>query len=173
MPFTPLHLGPALFFGISLRSYIHAPTFILANVILDVEPFLVLVTSADYPLHGYLHTFIAAVGVGLLIAFAMFLLEGRLKPLYKSLRLETDRTLGKSKFMLAGVSGTTLHVLFDAPLYGDIRPFYPIAANPLRGLASSSEIYSACVWMGIAGIAFWLVLFVFGVYRRAKAKPSE
>lgn len=45
MPFTLYHLGPSLGLGLPLRKYVHAPTFILANVIVDVEPFLVLVWS--------------------------------------------------------------------------------------------------------------------------------
>lgn len=58
MPFTPFHLGPAIFFGMLLRRNMHMPTFIVANVILDVEPLLVLILGLKYPLHGYFHTFI-------------------------------------------------------------------------------------------------------------------
>lgn len=170
MPFTPFHLGPALFFGIPLRKYLHAPTFILANVILDVEPFLVLVTGASYPLHGYFHTFIAAVGVGLVLGFAAFIFEKRLQPFYKTLLFETGKPMEKHKFLLAGVFGTSLHVLFDAPLYVDIEPFYPVEANPLYGLVSSSAVYQLCVWMGILGITFYALLFAVDMYRRSRAK---
>jgi len=48
MPFTPFHLGPALTIGLPLRRFIHAPTFIVANVIVDVEPFLVMVLGLNY-----------------------------------------------------------------------------------------------------------------------------
>jgi len=51
MPFTPFHLGPALGLGLPLRRYVYVPTFILANVIVDVEPFLVLFLGLRYPLH--------------------------------------------------------------------------------------------------------------------------
>jgi hypothetical protein len=173
MPFTLFHFGPALFFGVPLRKYIHAPTFILANVVLDVEPLLVLITRANYPLHGYLHTIIAAIGVGLLLGFTMFLLERRTQSLFKAMLLETHKTMGKSSFMVAGVFGTLLHVLFDAPLYGDIKPFYPLATNSLPGLASSSGIYILIVGMGILGIMFYASLLVSETYRRAKAKPYE
>lgn len=56
MPFTPFHLGPALCLGSPLREYIHAPTLILANVVLDIEPLIMLITGLSYPLYGYLHT---------------------------------------------------------------------------------------------------------------------
>ncbi len=101
MPFTPFHFGPALFLGIPLRKYLHAPTFILANVILDVEPLLVLVMGLNYPLHGYFHTFITAIGVGVAFGFVMFLLEGAMHPLYSKLMLEPETRIKKSQFIIA------------------------------------------------------------------------
>jgi len=76
MPFTPFHLGPALGFWLPLRKYLHVPTFLVANILVDVEPFLVLSLGLDYPLHGYLHTFIVAFILGLALGYAMFLLKG-------------------------------------------------------------------------------------------------
>jgi hypothetical protein len=83
MPFTPFHLGPALGLGLPLRKNVHVPTFIMANVILDVEPFLVLQFGLNYPLHGYLHTFLASLFAGLLFGYAMFILERFVQPLCK------------------------------------------------------------------------------------------
>src|SRR4030067_1435716 len=103
MPFTPFHLGPALCLGIPLRKYIHAPTFILANVIWDIEPLLVLIMGLNYPLHGYLHTFIAAVGVGVAFGFVMFLLERFMHPVYAKFSLESRVMVNKSQFIIAGV----------------------------------------------------------------------
>ena len=94
MPFTPFHFGPALGFGLPLRRYIHLPTFIVANVIVDLEPFLVIVLGliGKYPLHGYLHTFILAFPLGIALAYVMFLLEGFFQPIYKALLLKPERT---------------------------------------------------------------------------------
>ena len=172
MPFTPFHLGPALFLGIPLRKYIHAPTFILANVILDVEPLLVLTLGLNYPLHGYLHTFIAAISIGVIFSLAMFFLERIMHPLYKTLLFETDAILKKRSFLIAGVMGTMLHVLFDSPLYPDIKPFYPLAANPLYGSASSLEISLLSVWMGILGITFYLLLVLSKTYTRVRERRN-
>jgi hypothetical protein len=165
MPFTPFHLGPALGFGLPLRKYLHVPTFLVANIFVDVEPFLVLSLGLDYPLHGYLHTFIVAFILGLALGYAMFLLERILRPLYKTLLLESNATPKLKFFIVAGVLGTMLHVLLDSPLYDDIRPFYPLLANPLYHLASSLEVYSFCMWVGILGIVFYLGLLLFSVYR--------
>jgi hypothetical protein len=166
MPFTPFHLGPALGFGLPLRKYLHVPTFLVANILVDVEPFLVFSFGLDYPLHGYLHTFVVAFILGLALGYGMFLLERILRPLYKTLLLESDATPKLKSFIVAGVLGTMLHVLLDSPLYDDIRPFYPLSANPLLHSASSLEVYSFCVWMGMFGVVFYIALLVFLVYRR-------
>jgi membrane-bound metal-dependent hydrolase YbcI (DUF457 family) len=46
--------------------------------------------------------------------------------------------------ILSGVLGTWFHVLLDAPLYTDIRPFYPFQANPLYGLVGYGAMYLSC-----------------------------
>ena len=170
MPFTPYHFGPALGFGLPFRKYMHAPTFILANVIVDIEPFLVLFLGLSYPLHGYLHTFLLAFFVGLALGYVMFLLERILHPLYKVFSLESDDTLNLKSFFVAGVLGTTLHVLLDSPLYGEMCPFFPSTINPLYNPALSLEVYSFCVWMGIIGIVFYVGLLAFLVYKKLRKR---
>jgi hypothetical protein len=110
MPFTPFHLGPALGLGLPLRKYVHVPTFIVAKVILDVEPFLVLQYGLNYPLHGYLHTFLLSFFVGLLLGYATFILERFVQPVYKVLLLESSSSLNLKSFLLSGALGTGLHV---------------------------------------------------------------
>jgi hypothetical protein len=167
MPFTLFHLGPALAIGLPLRKYVHVPTFIVANVILDVEPLLVMVFGLNYPLHGYLHTLLFAFMVGLLLAFVMFKLEGTMQPAYKWLLLETSNSYSVRAFILAGISGTMLHVLLDAPLYSDIHPFFPFTANPLleTGALAGMDILVLCIWMGIFALIFYAALVVFHAYK--------
>jgi membrane-bound metal-dependent hydrolase YbcI (DUF457 family) len=168
LPFTPYHFGPALCLGIPLRKYIHLPTLILANVVLDIEPMLVLFFGLDYPLHGYLHTLVAALGVGIGLGFVMFLLEKPLNPVYTRLLLEPKVELNKSQFIVAGILGTMLHVLFDAPLYWEIKPFYPLTLNPLYGLLTLSEVYFLCFWMVVLGIIFYSILLITAFYKDNK-----
>jgi hypothetical protein len=172
MPFTPFHLGPALGFGLPLRNYMHLPTFILANVILDVEPFLVLFFGLNYPLHGYLHTFLLAFFVGLALGYVMFLLERIFHPLYRIFLLESRNKLSLKSFFAAGVSGTMLHALLDSPLYGEMQPFFPLTINPLYNPALSLEIYCFCVWMGILGIIMYTGLLAFSVYKRLSGRRN-
>jgi hypothetical protein len=164
MPFTPFHLGPGLGLGLLLRKYLHAPTFISANVIVDVEPLFVLFFRLRYPLHGYLHTFLLALPMGLAFGCVMYLLERFLNSLYKMFLLEADGNLSLKSFIIAGIFGVELHVLLDAPLYDDIKPLYPFAANPFYNSSLTPEIYSLCIWMGILGIIYYLVLLGISIY---------
>jgi hypothetical protein len=173
MPFTPFHLGPAFALGLPFRKYLHAPTFILANVILDVEPFLVLLLGLRYPLHGYFHTFLLALLVGLGLGYTMFLLEKFLHNFYSVLLLEPNGKLGLKSFMVAGVLGTTIHTLFDAPLYSEMQPFYPLTVNPLYNPSLSTTIYNICVWLGVIGIIYYIYLLVFRGYMHGHSKSQQ
>ncbi len=125
MPFTPFHLGPALAFGLPLRRYLHVPTFIVGNVILDVEGLVVIVFGLNYPLHGNVHTFLLAISVGLLLGFVMFKIEEPIQPIYRKIQVETNRPLKLRSFLLAGVLGAILHVVFDVFLYQKWRRSFP------------------------------------------------
>ncbi|MCC6029559.1 MAG: metal-dependent hydrolase [Candidatus Korarchaeum sp.] len=139
------------------------PTLLVASVAPDIEPFLVILLGLDYPLHGYLHTFLAAIPYGVLIGYAMSLLERPLGPLYRSLLLEDS--VGESSFLLAGVIGTLSHVLLDSPLYGDIRPFYPIEENPLYD--PSLPIHEFCVLTLLIGALMYLIILMRASIHRA------
>ena len=166
MPFAPFHLGPGLGLGLPLRKYLQAPTFLLASVIVDVEPFLVFFLGLRYPLHGYLHTFIFAISIGLIFGYTMFLLEKFLQPLYRIFLLETGNSLSLKSFVVAGGLGTGLHVLLDTPLYANMTPFYPITTNPFYNPSLTLGIYSLCVWMGVFGIICYLGLLGLSTYRK-------
>ena len=70
------------------------------------------------------------------------------------LRLPYEPTY--AKMAVSGVLGAWLHVLFDAPLYRDIKPFYPLQANPLLGLLSSRTVYLVCSASFLPALALYL-----------------
>jgi len=129
---------------------------LMASVAVDIEPLLVIVLRLDYPLHGYLHTFLAVGLYGLLLGWIMAGLEGVFGPLYRVLFLEESAPTGRKPFLVAGVAGTVSHVLLDSPLYSDIQPFYPLGVNPLFNLSLTFEIYAFCAMS--FGVAFLLYL---------------
>lgn len=145
MPFTFFHYGPALFVGLIFLNYINLPTLIIATTIVDIEPLLVLVLKLDAPHHGLTHTFLG----GAFIAAALAVIMCRLMPKEK-----------KSAVWIASITGVFLHVLVDAPMYDDIRPFYPLNINPF---------YTGDSTIGICVLLFLGALLIAG-YMLTKKK---
>ncbi|MEM3402998.1 MAG: hydrolase [Nitrososphaeria archaeon] len=160
MPFTPFHLGPALLIGLSIRRFIHLPTLLLSSVIIDLEPFLVLVLNLNYPLYGFMHTFLIASLVGVIIGLVMKENEKFLHTLYQRLCLTKGATKTTQPFIITGVLGTLTHVLLDAPLYDDITPFFPIHLNLLYAPQLTPLIYSFCLFSGLFGVGLYLFLLL-------------
>lgn len=165
MPFTPLHLGPALFFGMVLLRYIDLPTFLVANVIVDIEPLVILtlglhrMDGPGLPLHGLLHTFLGGTFVALLLALLMKRMSGFTASLMGLIGLEQRPS--PRNIYAAALSGVYLHILLDSRLYTDIRPFYPFSYNPfLGGLGAAIGTYAFCVVTGLLGVALLIVRLV-------------
>ncbi|MDO8624861.1 MAG: hypothetical protein Q7R47_02165 [Candidatus Diapherotrites archaeon] len=153
MPFTPFHLGPALAIGIAFRKWLHIPTFLIANIIIDIEPFLVIFGGLDGPVHGLTHTFLGALVIGTLLAIAIKPIAARIEPAMKKIRLGSSTAF--SAIGISAVGGIALHVVLDSVLYTDIQPFFPLQANPLLGLLSFDAVYGLCVVLGIIGIVLY------------------
>lgn len=153
MPFTPFHLGPALFFGLLLFRFMDFPTFLVASVILDLEPFTVLLLGLDYPLHGFFHSFLGGTIVAVVLGLVMFRLSGMARGALKLLALEQSSS--HQAIMLGSLLGVYSHILLDSPLYADIRPFFPFSANPFFAGDAFAGIYvqALCVLLFLLGIA--------------------
>ena len=72
----------------------------------------------------------------------------------RALKLPYETTL--KKCILSGILGGWLHILFDAPIYTDIRPFFPFDANPLYGLVSPRAMYLLCTLLFVPALALYL-----------------
>ncbi len=68
MPFTPFHFGAHACAALPAGKKINILVFILANVIIDIEPLLIMIFNFAYPLHGYAHTFLGTSIIGFLWA---------------------------------------------------------------------------------------------------------
>lgn len=149
MPFTPFHFGPALLFA-TLFGYLDFLTFMIANVIVDFEPLLVLILGLDlhygYPLHGFFHIFIG----GSLVALALTEVMAKF---YKHLGRGTDI----KKLRITALSGVWLHIVLDSFLYMDIKPFFPLSWNPFYGLLSAFEVYGFCIGAFLLGVPLYLL----------------
>jgi hypothetical protein len=58
VPLTPFRLGLGLFLGLLLINYIDFPTFLVASIMVDVGPIMVLIFDLDYPLHDFFRSFL-------------------------------------------------------------------------------------------------------------------
>jgi len=124
--------------------------------VVDVEPLLVLTYDLDYPLHGYCHTLLIGGLLGLVWGIAAYPFRHLIGKVMRVLRLAYSATF--RKMAVSGVLGAWLHVLFDAPLYRDIKPFYPINANPLYGVLSPQVVYMICALCFGLALAIYLFL---------------
>jgi len=161
MPFTPFHLGPALLFGLLFLGYVDFPPFLVASVIVDIEPFVVLTLNLDYPLHGFLHSFLGGTILAFLLAAAMSKVRSALSLLMSFFKLE--QKLSFKSVLSAALFGVYLHILLDSPLYPDIRPFYPFDFNPFlsNSMFIGFEVYTLCTLSFIGGAVIYAIRLVF------------
>jgi len=165
MPLTPFHLGPGLLIGLLLLSYIDFPTFLVASVIVDVEPIMVLIFDLDCPLHGFFHSFLGGTIVAFLLAAVMIEVRKSLSSLLSYCRLEQ-----KSRFkniLLASLSGIYIHILLDSWMHIDIRPFYPLDLNPFLSGSSLPGLWMhiLCVWCFMGAVCIYVVR-LFPIWRK-------
>ena len=161
MPFTPYHFGPALFFGLVFFSFIDFPTFLVASVIVDIEPFLVLAFNLDYPLHGFFHSFLGGTLVAILLALLMLKIRDKLTPMLSFFK--TEQNFSFKTILVASLSGIYIHILLDSRVYTDIQPFYPTTFNPLltTGILAGLDSYIICIWSFFGAIIIYSIrLFI-------------
>ena len=168
MPFTPFHLGPGLLVGLLLFSYVDFPTFLVASVIVDIEPFLVITLNLHYPLHGFLHSFLGATPLAFLLAAAMSKVRRTLSPLTSFFKLRQKSSF--KSILSAALLGIYFHILLDSRMHLDIEPFYPMSFNPFlsRSMFIGSETYTLCMGSFIGGVVIYVIKLVFE--RRAAKK---
>jgi membrane-bound metal-dependent hydrolase YbcI (DUF457 family) len=155
MPFTPFHFGAHACAVLPFRRRLDIPAFVLSNVVIDIEPLLVMLFNLNYPLHGYAHTFLGGLIIGSLWGVIAYTLRGSLGKVMNFLRLFYAPTVTIS--IVSGALGACLHILFDAPIHPDIKPFYPMNSNPLYGSISTANMYFLCLLFFIPAIVLYLM----------------
>jgi len=160
MPFTPYHLGPGLFVGLLFLSFIDFPTFLVASVIVDVEPFLVLALNLNYPLHGFFHSFLGGTLVAVPLALVMYRVRGKFSSLLSFFKLE--QMVSFKRVLAAALSGIYIHILLDSRGYTDIQPLYPSNYNPLltTGISAGLDAYILCIWSFVGAAIIYVIRLV-------------
>lgn len=166
MPVTPFHLGPALLLKAVAGRRFSLGAFTIVQVSIDAESAANLLMHR-YPVHRFLHTLVGAVIVSAVVALASPWLLTRC---HRSLRrwLESrgrdapwvQATFGPVGFVPAAtgaVTGGVSHVLLDAVMHRDLRPFPAwIEGNPLQRDGALVWLHLGCIVAGMAGAFFWL-----------------
>jgi len=164
MPFTPFHLGPALLLGLILYNILDFPTFLIANIIIDVEPFIILIMGLNQPLHGFFHSFIG----GTIISFALFFVILRVRKFFEIIMgvFNLKQNWSQKSIMASALSGVYLHIILDSRLYTDIKPFFPSTWNPFfsNSIFSSFDVYGFCIFSALAGI----ILLIYKIIKARK-----
>jgi len=127
----------------------------LANVVIDLEPGIVLAFDLNYPLHGYCHTFLFGTIIGLVWALIAYAARNYLKRLMNFFGLPYQTSLGK--MILSGLLGIWFHLFLDSICWSDIRPFWPSDANPLSNLATLNTVRLLCAVSFIPAIALYII----------------
>lgn len=165
MPFTPFHFGAHACVALPLNKKINILIFLLANVIIDIEPLLVMIYNFSYPLHGYAHTFIDASILGGIWGIIAYQFKTIFEKILKILKLPP--VFSMKQYIISGILGALFHVLFDAPLYTDIKPFFPLDINPFYDLISNRSMYKICALLFIP--AMILYFLIINRYRKLKS----
>lgn len=168
MPFTPYHLGPALLAGVALFPFIDIVAVLVASVVLDIEPMLVLFLNLGGPLHGLSHTYLAATLVSFAVTGVLWLFRNVITAVVSLFGVvQEPKKLG---ILAATLFGTYSHVLLDSFLYAEMNPFFPVPGNPFLGLVASAAIYQFCLYCGAIGALLYIVRFC--VLKRASRVES-
>jgi membrane-bound metal-dependent hydrolase YbcI (DUF457 family) len=160
MPFTPFHLGPGLLISLTFLSFIDIPTFLITSVIIDFEPFLVLILYLNYPLHGFFHSFLGGFIVAVLLSMVMSKIRRYFTPLLTFFKIE--QSISFKKILFSSICAIFLHILLDSPIYLDIRPFFPFEFNPFyRSTFMPGLIeYLICAWCFVGAILVYIIKLI-------------
>lgn len=152
MPFTPFHLGPGALFKAAGGHRFSFMVFGGSQVMMDIEPLLGIIQGKAI-LHGYTHTLAGALVIGIAAGLigkpvSAFVLHHARIP---------HRPLTWGAACAGAMAGTFSHIVFDALMHADMRPWWPLAdTNGLLALVPLDVLHLACLAMAVLGgaIAF-------------------
>jgi hypothetical protein len=149
LPFTPFHLGPGALFKAVGGRHFSFMVFGGTQVLMDLEPAYRIWQNAPV-LHGPTHTLAGALAIGTLGT-----LTG--KPVTAFVLRRCGLPHGPLTWLAAATGayvGSFSHVLLDALMHADMRPFWPLSdANPLLDSVSMGMLHWSCAAGGFIGAA--------------------
>ena len=158
-------MGAALIVKPGLNRNISVITFGIAQVAMDIEPGIGMLTGADV-LHGPTHTILGALVIAYLVMLIApvvcnFLLSKWNKEVthHKLAWLALPETTSRAAVTVGAFFGTLSHVALDSLMHHDIQPLMPFSqSNPLMGLVSHDGVYQLCAIAGVVGAVTWVAM---------------
>ena len=162
-------MGAALLVKPGLNRNFSVITFGVAQVAMDIEPGVGMLTSSAV-LHGPSHTIFGALVIACLVmiiapSICGYLLRGWNKEVihHKLPWLAQPEALPSVAVAVSAFFGTLSHVALDSLMHHDMQPLQPFSqANPLLGLVSHDGVYQLCAIAGVLGAAAWVAMQWFG-----------
>jgi membrane-bound metal-dependent hydrolase YbcI (DUF457 family) len=148
-------MGPGLLVKALLQGSFSLMVFGWAQIIMDLQPLVVILTGKGH-LHGFSHTYVGAVLIGIASA-----LTGKYAAEY-GLRL-----IGQVRYLpiswpvaiSSALIGSFSHVLLDSVMHADVQPFAPfLLNNPTLGFLSVEALHKFCLYSGLLGVGLYLVI---------------
>jgi hypothetical protein len=165
MPFTPYHFGPGLLAKAVLSRRFSLTTFVLTQVVIDVETGYHLLHN-EWPLHRTFHTMLAGAAAGVVLAVLVRIAGSLVGCRYRDSRLTLlmEHECALPAALVGGILGGASHSLLDAIVHSDVRPYRPlVAGNPLLGMIGAGALHFWCI---VTGVVAAVVLIARAARRR-------
>ncbi len=161
MPFTPFHMGPGIVFKALLQGSFSLLVFGWAQIVMDIQPLIVLLTG-EGQLHGFSHTYFGATLLAVFSALSgKYLSEMGLQIIGLSKKAEPIVITWVVAFVSAFI-GTYSHVILDSIMHTDMQPYFPVSLeNHLLGLITVSHLYLTCIYSALTGALLYFSLRYF------------
>ena len=158
MPFTPIHLGFAVFI-FSIFIFLDPIALILGTILIDLEPIVHLIFNVGQ-LHGKFHSFLGVIVLTIPISVVSW-------GCYKLFKL--DRFIKKFSWTFSLISsflGLISHIFFDTIIYPEMMLFYPFSKDTsiMFGLWSQSTNLWILVGMFCTGAVILTLRIVLKKY---------
>jgi len=134
LPFTPLHLIPGLIIYLLLFPHMDLLALMLANIFIDIEPFINLFILQTRPLHGILHSLVGAPLIGApILILSCRALETRTRALVEILKVirwnPTPRLISVKMTLSSVYIGIASHLILDYWAHETPPVLYPLNLN--------------------------------------------
>ena len=150
MPFTPFHMGPGIVVKALLQSSFSLMVFGWAQIIMDIQPLVVLITGEGH-LHGFSHTYLGATLLAVFSALSGKHLS-QIGLFVIGLNENWRVIISWRVVFLSAFIGTYSHVVLDSIMHSDVQPFWPVTtSNSMLGIISVTTLHRVCMYSAVAG----------------------